>query len=344
LLGQQPRTAPGDDAISLTTRGHLVDTHLVHVSRADRWAGSPPAQRHSGDGIGLALKARGDDAGRNAAVGYPIVRSLIMVVAVAGVYFGAAKLGLSAAFATEQVSAVWPPTGIALAALVLLGVRVWPGIYLGALLANADTAEPLAAAAGIAAGNTLMTLVCLVVLRRIVRFDPALERTRDVFGLAAAAVLSAAVSASNGVANLALHGLVSWATFGSVWGVWWVGDAMGIVIVAPILLVWASRPLPRWRGRRVLEGATVFLALALVSAVTLCDDAAASFGTQLKYVIFPFLMWTALRFGPRGSASAVLLVSGVAVWGTLGGRGPFVAGSLDERVSSSWSCSWRRRR
>src|SRR5262245_28681472 len=110
-------------------------------------------------------------------------RYAVQVALLAAVYFGAAKLGLTMAFVSEQVTAVWPSTGIALAALLLFGYRVWPGIMLGAFLANATAHESLATAAGIALGNTLEALAAAWMLRRLVKFDPALERVRDVLGL-----------------------------------------------------------------------------------------------------------------------------------------------------------------
>src|SRR5262245_21268189 len=115
----------------------------------------------------------------------------LQVAFLTAVYFGAAKLGLTMAFVAEQVTAVWPPTGIALAALLLFGYRLWPGIALGAFLANATANEPLGTAAGIALGNTLEALLGAWLLRRLAQFDPALGRVKDVLSLV---VLAAGVS------------------------------------------------------------------------------------------------------------------------------------------------------
>jgi integral membrane sensor domain MASE1 len=128
----------------------------------------------------------------------------------------------------EQVTAVWPPTGIALAALLLFGYRVWPGVVLGAFLANATTSAPLATAAGIALGNTLEALVGARLLRRLVQFDPALGRVKDVLGLAVlAAGLSTMISATVGTTSLCLGGVKPWTAYLAMWSVWWLGDAMG---------------------------------------------------------------------------------------------------------------------
>src|SRR5262249_21735562 len=160
----------------------------------------------------------------------------------AAVYFGAARLGLTMAFVAEQVTAVWPPTGIALAALLFLGYRAWPGIALGAFLANATTNAPLATAAGIALGHTLEALGGAWLLRRLVKFDPALGRVKDVLSLAIlAAGVSTMVSAPIGATSLCLGGVKPWTAYPTLWSVWWLGDALGNLVVAPLLLTWAGR-------------------------------------------------------------------------------------------------------
>src|SRR5262249_43538688 len=149
---------------------------------------------------------------------------LAQMTAIAVVYFGAAKLGLSMAFAAEQVTAVWPPTGIALAATLLFGYRMWPGIALGAFLANITTPnESILTAGGIAVGNTLEALVGAWLLHRV-EFRPSLRRLKDVLGLLVlAAMLSTAVSATIGVTVLCLRGVQPWSAFRSLWWVWWLG-------------------------------------------------------------------------------------------------------------------------
>src|SRR5262245_58798695 len=146
---------------------------------------------------------------------YPVQLALL-----AAVYFGAARLGLTMALVAEQVTAVWPPTGIALAALLLFGYRVWPGIALGAFLANATANAPPATAACIALGNTLEALVGVWMLRRLVQFDPALGRVKDVLGLVVlAAGLSTMVSATIGVTSLCLGGVKPWTAYPALWSV-----------------------------------------------------------------------------------------------------------------------------
>src|SRR5207253_5366464 len=140
--------------------------------------------------------------------------------------FGAAKLGLSLAFVAEQVTIVWPASGIALAVVLLFGYRFWPGVALGAFLANWTVHEPPLVAGGIAVGNTLEAVVGAWLLRRFVGFDNSLERLKDVFGLVTlAAGVSTTVSATIGVTSLCLGGVQSWGDFSSLWWTWWLGDA-----------------------------------------------------------------------------------------------------------------------
>ena len=256
-------------------------------------------------------------------------RSPLTVAAVALAYLAAAKFGLSLAFATKQVTAVWPPTGIALTALLLFGYRVWPGVFLGALIANATHGEPPLTAAGIAAGNTLGPIAGALLLRRVVKFDDAFTRLRDVFGLLVFGAMSAMlVTATNGVANLALGGIIHWAAYGAVWRLWWIGDAMGVLLVVPLLLTWAADPRLRWKGWRAVEVATLFITLAAASYFIFSGSGQ----YQVQYAVFPFIIWAALRFGMREVATAVALISSMAVWGAIRDRGPFATGTLDERL------------
>jgi signal transduction histidine kinase len=254
------------------------------------------------------------------------------IAVVAAVYFGAAEFGLSLAFSTKQVTALWPPTGIAVAALLLGGYRVWPAIYLAAFAVNALVGDSILVAAGIAVGNTLGPVVARFSLGRLGGFDTALARVRDVLGLIVfGAVLGAAVSATNGVATLALRAVIPWSAFGSVWWVWWVGDAMGILVFAPLILSWATQPRPAWDGAQLAELGTLFGGLLLASLMALTGVFVQA-ATPIQYAVFPFVIWTGLRFGARVTALAIALITGLAVWGAVHDRGPFAIGNLDQRL------------
>jgi two-component system CheB/CheR fusion protein len=258
--------------------------------------------------------------------------SWILLVVVALIYFGAAKLGLSMAFLARQVSPVWPPTGIALVAVLLLGPRVWPGIFVGALLINATVDEPLGTATGIAVGNTLEALLGAWLLQRGRPFRSSLEGMRDVLGLVGlAAGLSTTVSATVGVTSLCLGGVEPWSHFGTLWGVWWLGDAMGALVTAPLLLTWLT-PRLEWRPRR---GAELFAVVAAAVGVCLLIFARRPMpqlapGPALEYAAFPFLVWASLRGGPRGAALVTFATSAVAIIATLSGSGPFAERSTHE--------------
>jgi PAS domain S-box-containing protein len=259
---------------------------------------------------------------------------LATLAAVAAAYLGAARLGLGLGV-VEQVTAFWPPTGIALAVTLLLGYRVWPGITLGAFLANLLAHEPILTAAGIAAGNTLEALAGAWLLRRA-GFRPSLARLRDVLGLVfLAAACSTLLSAAIGVLSLCLGGVHPWSAYGVLWSVWWLGDAMGNLVMAPLLLTWASARRPLWHSRRALECAGLLAALASVSLIALAGQTGSTARVSrhlLEYAVFPCVIWAALRFGPAQTALVTFVASGAAVWGAVHGAGPFTAGTLHERL------------
>jgi class 3 adenylate cyclase/integral membrane sensor domain MASE1 len=249
------------------------------------------------------------------------------VAGLAGAYYGAAKLGLDLAFDTNSVTAVWPPTGIALAALVLWGYRLWPGVALGALLANSWTGIPLYAVLGITLGNTLEALAGAWLLRRVARFRPSLDRVRDVLALVLlAGGVSTAISATIGVGSLRLAGVIAGSEFPSIWRTWWLGDMGGDIVVAAALLVgvthWPFRHLPG----RPLEAALVALLSVGVGTLVFSQSAA------LTFLIFPPLIWATLRFWQPGAAIGTLLLTGIAVAFTANDVGPFSGRSPDERL------------
>jgi integral membrane sensor domain MASE1 len=252
---------------------------------------------------------------------------VVVIGLLAAAYYGAAKLGLSFAFETPSVTAIWPPTGLALAALVLGGYRLWPGVAIGAFLANSWTGIPLAATFGIACGNTLEALVGAYLLYRVANFRPTLGRVRDVFALVVlAAAVSTAVAATFGVASLVVTDEVAGGSFASVWRVWWLGDMGGDLLIAPVLMVAATCwPFTRAPGRG-------FEAIALAAATVGVSALVFSRETNLAYLVFPLLMWAALRFWQPGATAASLVVATIAVVFTSHDRGPFVAGNPDDSL------------
>jgi long-chain acyl-CoA synthetase len=225
-----------------------------------------------------------------------------------GAYVAAGKLGLHLAFATNSVTAIWPPTGIALAAILLGGRRMWPAIAVGALLTNIGTGVPAVTVLGITLGNTLEALAGAWLLQQVPGFDNTLRRVRDVLALVAlAAGASTMVSATIGVASLLLGDAATWADAPSLWRTWWLGDMGGDLIVAPVLLVAVTHVRLERPPGRLPEGVVLAAAVGGVSAFVFSHE------TGLTYLLFPLLIWSALRFWQPGAAVAGLIAAVVAV-------------------------------
>jgi signal transduction histidine kinase/integral membrane sensor domain MASE1/CheY-like chemotaxis protein len=247
------------------------------------------------------------------------LRQISILAAVALVYFAAAKVGLSLAIIHANVSPVWPPTGVAIAAVLLLGYWIWPAILIGAFAANLLTNTPFATDWAIAVGNTLEAVCAAALLERF-GFHKALDRANDVFKFVFASLLCAMISATLGSFSLCLGHAANWGDFGLLWSTWWLGDTVGALVVAPVFLVWYA-PLPK---RRRLE-ATFVVIMSSLSAL-------ATFGgpnpISLRYyplarLMIPFFLWAAFRLGTRGVTLSSLLLSIIAVWGTSNDLGPF---------------------
>src|SRR2546428_8468099 len=175
------------------------------------------------------------------------LRRLGLLAGLAAVYFVAGKLGLRLASVNASATAVWAPTGIALAAFLILGYRVWPAILLSAFLVNVTTAGSMLTSVSIGGGNTLEGIVGAYRVNRFANGRNALQRAPDVFKFAAlTAIVSTMVSATCGVTSLALAGFADWARYGSIWWTWWRGDAARALVVAPSAILWSAGPRPRW--------------------------------------------------------------------------------------------------
>lgn len=247
-------------------------------------------------------------------------RLLVLTV----VYFAAGKLGLSLAFVHESATAVWPPTGIALAALLLYGYRMWPAIFVGAFLVNVTTAASTAPSLGIAAGNTLEAVLGVWLVRRWAGGRAAFARAQTVFAFAGlAGVVAPAVSATVGVTSLVLGGRAE-SGIGEIWLTWWLGDMAGALVVAPVIYLWAAEPRERPARREVLELSLVLAAVLLAGGVVFCGlGPAAMSGYPIEFLCIPPLVYAAFRFGQREAATCVALLAALAILGTATGEGPF---------------------
>jgi signal transduction histidine kinase len=261
-------------------------------------------------------------ASRAEIAGYGLQLTLVAVA-----YFVAARLGLQLALVHGQVTPIWPPTGIALVAILVLGPRVWPAIALAAFAVNLPLGPNPLGAACIAAGNTLAPLTAAYLMRSA-GFRLELDRMTDAAALILLGALTGmAVSATVGTTVLVGLGAVPASNFAQTWAVWWTGDAMGVLLFAPFLLSFWSAPEPRlftWSGRA--EGAALLSAVALVTFLVFQNR------LRLEYVVFPLIVVAALRFRLRGGAMAALIASVVAVWAAVTNAGPFADETLLQKM------------
>jgi diguanylate cyclase (GGDEF)-like protein len=253
------------------------------------------------------------------------LRDAVILVALGGAYFVAGKLGLKLAFVHTCTTAVWPCTGIAVASFLTLGYRVWPVIFTGAFLVNLTTAGSLETSIAIAVGNTLEGVIGCYLVSRFANGQHTFERAQDIFkfGLLAGMV-STTVSATVGVTSLALGGFADWAKYGSIWSTWWLGDAVGAVVVTPFLLLWRENPHLNWTRKQAIELACLFPGLVFTTWIVFGGRFHSALKNYpLEYLCIPFLAWAAFRFGRRKAATAICVLAAIATWGTLEGFGPF---------------------
>jgi diguanylate cyclase (GGDEF)-like protein len=257
-----------------------------------------------------------------------------VVCILAAVYLVAGKLGLSMAFVHPSSTAVWPATGITLVAFLILGYRVWPGIFIGAFLVNITTAGSVLTSLGVATGNTLEGVAGAYLVIRFANGRNAFDRATDTFRFAVlAGLVSTAIAATIGVTSLALGGYAPWAHYKEIWATWWLGDGVGDLLAAPLLILWISNPRIRFKWAECGELLALLGGLVFTAQVVFWGlFSSGPKGYPLEYLCIPFLIWAGLRFGQREAATASVILSGIAVWGTLRGLGPFAIGSKNDSL------------
>ncbi|MCA1657933.1 MAG: MASE1 domain-containing protein, partial [Verrucomicrobiaceae bacterium] len=248
-------------------------------------------------------------------------------------YFVAAKFSLKLAFLHASASPVWPPAGIALASLLVLGYRVWPAILVGAFLVNLTTAGNIFTSVGIASGNTMEAVVGAWLIHRFAGGTHVFDRAQDVFKFVPAVVVSTLVSPTLGVTSLALAGFADWANYSAIWLTWWLGDMTGDFIVAPLLILWFTASTRRWDRAALAEVISLLLLLFLLGQLVFGGWLPISAQNYpIAFICGPIVIWAAFRFTPRETATGIFILSALAVWGTLRGYGPFVTQSGNQSL------------
>jgi PAS domain S-box-containing protein len=249
---------------------------------------------------------------------YPFQLAVVFIL-----YFAAGRLGLAVPFTSANVSPVWPAAGVGVALVTIWGIRVAPAIAVAAFLVNLFSPIPTPASVGIGLGNASSAIIAAYLLRRLPGFKTPLSRLRDVILLIVfGALLATTVAAFVGVSALTITHTRVWSGYASAWRIWWLGDAMGVLVVAPLILN-ARDLLQCCRSRRLIEICLISLAVLAASSMIFGRRSAVQ-DDVLAFVVFPFVVWAAIRFRVAGAALASLLVASIAVWGTSIGLGPFV--------------------
>jgi signal transduction histidine kinase len=252
------------------------------------------------------------------------VGKLAGILLLAAVYFAAGKLGLSLAFENRSASLVWPPTGIALASVLLLGQWIWPGIFLGAFSVNFDTTGLIASSLGIATGNTLEALLAAWLIGKFAGGARVFDDPWGVFQFLLWAGIGCIAGATIGVSNLGLSAEMPWDKFAGTWWTWWQGDIIAALLVTPPLILWRMDWRVRWTPKQAAWAAFLF-GLVVSAGMLVFGDKVPIVNRDypLVFIFVPLLIWIAFQFGRREAATATLILAAIAIQGTLQDLGPF---------------------
>jgi len=262
-------------------------------------------------------------------VGRARLHDALEVAILAGLYYGSARFGYTFEFSGPVAAIVWLPVGVGIAYLYLRGLRFWPGVLVGDLLANHYTTLPLVTAIGTTTGNVLEVVLGALLLRRLSRRVDLLGSVEGVAWLLVPIAVATTVSATVGLLSAWGGNVLLGEAIPTVWRTWWLGDACGALLVVPLAVAWAKPVQLEILRPRAVEA---FLMIAATASLT---EVASRTERPLTYLVFPALIWAALRFGGRGATLAVLLAAGITVWNTTHLSGPFVFGDIDHSVLST---------
>ena len=280
----------------------------------NQWADAVPSTRDWAAGV-LSTRTRQYAAG---------------ILALAACYYGAAKVGQTLRY-TASVSAIWPPVGVGIAVLYLKGIRWWPGVLLAELVINTElvfdgTGIPVGSVIGQMCGNLAEVIVGALLLRRMIGERAALDRVEQVVGMLIALGVATAISATVGTISMLIGGVIEHPQVPTFWRTWWLGDTSGALVILPLTLAWARDPGAAWRRVCSVEGAVA------ISAVIILTTVAVSSSAPLTYLIFPALVWAALRLGLGGATLSVAIFAALTIGITANQVGPFSSQPIDERT------------
>ncbi|MGH9735881.1 MAG: MASE1 domain-containing protein [Candidatus Acidiferrales bacterium] len=259
------------------------------------------------------------------------LRRIVVMLGIAVVYFLAGRLALKLAVINPSVSSVWPPTGIALAALLIFGYEMWPAILFGAFGFNLSTTGPHVISLVIAGGNTLEALAGAYLIRRFAHGRWAFTSAEDVlkFAFLGGAVCTT-IPATIGVASLSIGGLLAAGQREAVWLTWWLGDMIGAIVVAPCILLWVERPRMKRGLRERVRGAAAAASLLVLGLLLFSNLLPFRFQDyRLAFLCIPLVVWGAFYLRAHEGATVVLALSAIAVWGTLRGFGGFSGNNVN---------------
>src|SRR5262252_128559 len=251
-------------------------------------------------------------------------------------YFVLAKSGLALALIHPSASPIWPPTGFALAAIVLWGYRAWPAIFFAAMIANATTTGSIGTAISIATGNSLEALVGAAVINVWSNGRDTFSSPNTVAKFAViCVVLATPISATVGITTLVIAGYAEWANFANIWLTWWLGDMIGALVVTPVVVLCALSDARAFRSTELTKSAAVIslaVAVGFIAFNPLFKQS--QHPDTLGFLAVLPLLWAALHRGPRDTAIASFILAGFSIWGTFSAAGPFAPASLNDAFLS----------
>ncbi len=260
-------------------------------------------------------------------------RQVTQISVLAACYFVVAKLSLLAAIPPGYATSIWPPSGIALAAILLYGNRMWPGIWIGSALTNLTVHSSVVAAVLMSSGNLMEALVAAALIKRGIGVPSHFERGEDVFKFVALAAAASVIGATIGTLASAIVAALPRAGIVAGWWTWWQGDTTGMIVVTPLILAWTVAPPIAWKARRRWEVIGFGALLVLLTYLALGGELKGHvFLPLLLLLTLPLVTWAALRFDQREVVLAIAVLCAMAVGFTVAGRGPLASSSLDRSL------------